>query len=1079
MPFDIQAAVKEGYSLDEIISHLAQPRKFNVQGALQEGYSKEEIAQHLAESPSVINTQGTEKVPGIPGGVPPEAHPPRTPIQEHLSPSPGKYTISTPTGPAVYSENEFGSGPVGKAATFMNKTVGGGLSRISEGVERMAGEGVGAKAGGAKDIASGGLDVATPMFYRDLPDMPQQLYNAGKSVRQFFKTKPGVAIERALRPTPSNSDFTDNIESTIARIKKANGGAVPRTNEELIPMAQKGIDQAKAALEPYFLRAEAAGVKANGDPILAATHKAISESMLPDEIASKGQSVMDRAQMNFGRDFTPRELKDRLELLNARLSGYYDQSIAKQLAALSDVPDAVIKAQRDATANLLYHTLAPEEGGAGPRLIQSHMGDMIDIKNAAERARNRIIGEMPVSGGEQIKKALATPLRATVGGAVRTTIPNAGDIGTGQSNTLIKRAFKAVRQDPNVYPQPASSDYQFYPNPAPTTAKQLPVGKAPFSQGTVVPDIAGRPKGPGAPESRMGYMLPPGKPDVGEGVIQVPPAGASRQFPNQGKLYYNPTEQVPFSPRTAEAPADTSFVTGKGKAPTNLTNPEPPEGSGLVPVQIPPPKPPSGIKGNEPLGTFPSKTINMKPSSGGASPADIEGLKRVYRNNGMSEQEIADKISSMRTGDTTEFIPQFKKGGIITKPTLGLIGEAGPEARVPLTSAHPTTPESPQTIFLQMQQLESGDRRVVMIPKGTSSPKKPKGMKEYQDATGNRYIFNPSEISHREIDQAASSNNLPSILGAKNGGMGAPDKSRLGPGVKAVVGEDKNGREIQSTATDPQHLDKTISQTQKITPTSGKVQVKSPEDQIKQRQDDIGSPDPPEGKAVDKIRGSINVPLDEIGFKEADDLGKQFATKGGIHRIYSSPLVRAQQTAQGIAKHNPEVRVIITKNLRPWPLGGLEGTPTEQALPELKRLFLQAPAEIPRGIGKGSTEGGQSANRFKTRVLAEVRRLYNEHEQTAPNEVWDLGVHKSIINLIHAWSKKGANPSYDVDKNHFFAKGTDPASVYHLSNGGRTIQEVNMKDKSPLPKGGLLISRHGSTSFNAPSSHAHPGKSVS
>jgi phage-related minor tail protein len=36
--------------------------------------------------------------------------------------------------------------------------------------------------------------------------------------------------------------------------------------------------------------------------------------------------------------------------------------------------------------------------------------------------------------------------------------------------------------------------------------------------------------------------------------------------------------------------------------------------------------------------------------------------------------------------DVSTFVP-FAKGGVVTKPTLGLVGEAGPEAVIPLSQA--------------------------------------------------------------------------------------------------------------------------------------------------------------------------------------------------------------------------------------------------------------------------------------------------------------------------------------------------------------------------------------------------------
>ena len=48
MAFDIQGALKEGYSLPEIVDYLGSQKKFNVEGARQEGYSDQEILDFLS-----------------------------------------------------------------------------------------------------------------------------------------------------------------------------------------------------------------------------------------------------------------------------------------------------------------------------------------------------------------------------------------------------------------------------------------------------------------------------------------------------------------------------------------------------------------------------------------------------------------------------------------------------------------------------------------------------------------------------------------------------------------------------------------------------------------------------------------------------------------------------------------------------------------------------------------------------------------------------------------------------------------------------------------------------------------------
>ena len=59
-----------------------------------------------------------------------------------------------------------------------------------------------------------------------------------------------------------------------------------------------------------------------------------------------------------------------------------------------------------------------------------------------------------------------------------------------------------------------------------------------------------------------------------------------------------------------------------------------------------------------------------------------DGLKSIGAKVGSSVSSAGSSISRL-LGSVTP----FADGGIVTKPTLGLVGEAGPEAIIPLTKA--------------------------------------------------------------------------------------------------------------------------------------------------------------------------------------------------------------------------------------------------------------------------------------------------------------------------------------------------------------------------------------------------------
>jgi hypothetical protein len=144
----------------------------------------------------------------------------------------------------------------------------------------------------------------------------------------------------------------------------------------------------------------------------------------------------------------------------------------------------------------------------------------------------------------------------------------------------------------------------------------------------------------------------------------------------------------------------------------------------------------------------------------------------------------------------------------------------------------PTIPEKPDTVDAQMKQLEAGKRRVVMIPQGTKMPSGiPKHLHVLRVPKAGNFIFDHKAIAPREIRRAAKFNRLPEILGAADGGMGAPDKTELQSPV-AVVGKDRDGIVTQGSLTDQEHLPETVEQTDKL---ASDVSVEDPEQTISER----------------------------------------------------------------------------------------------------------------------------------------------------------------------------------------------------------------------------------------------------
>lgn len=155
----------------------------------------------------------------------------------------------------------------------------------------------------------------------------------------------------------------------------------------------------------------------------------------------------------------------------------------------------------------------------------------------------------------------------------------------------------------------------------------------------------------------------------------------------------------------------------------------------------------------------------------------------------------------------------------------------------PPTAAIATAPEQPATLAIQVQQLSTGGRRAVMFPKGSALPTDyPPGVAVTHDAYGNVYLFRPDLIKRTEITRAAKANELSTVLGSADQGMGAPDKADLQGEPVVVSAHAPDGTEVQSTASDHPNLPATLAATEAVTPDGGEVRIHAPEEIVAQRQ---------------------------------------------------------------------------------------------------------------------------------------------------------------------------------------------------------------------------------------------------
>lgn len=140
------------------------------------------------------------------------------------------------------------------------------------------------------------------------------------------------------------------------------------------------------------------------------------------------------------------------------------------------------------------------------------------------------------------------------------------------------------------------------------------------------------------------------------------------------------------------------------------------------------------------------------------------------------------------------------------------------------------TPESPETVQAQLQQLTEGKRKAVLLTPGEKVMGVPEGVKTLQTPRGTFY-YDVNKINARTIKRAIDFDRLSEILGDSDLGYGAPNKKDLEGPISAVTAREGDV-DVQSVATDQKNLLKTVEAAKRV---GSKVWIEPPEEVLKRR----------------------------------------------------------------------------------------------------------------------------------------------------------------------------------------------------------------------------------------------------
>lgn len=171
------------------------------------------------------------------------------------------------------------------------------------------------------------------------------------------------------------------------------------------------------------------------------------------------------------------------------------------------------------------------------------------------------------------------------------------------------------------------------------------------------------------------------------------------------------------------------------------------------------------------------------------------------------------------------------------------------------------------------------------------------------------------------------------------------------------------------------------------------------------------------------FRGTADIPLNEVGKKEAQLAAEALKSKP-VRAVYSSPLARAKETAEAIARFHG-LKIKILDGLKDICFGEWQGIPhrtVRERYQDLYRCWLEKPHTV-------IFPGGESLEASQSRSVTAVEEIIPEH----PEETIVLVSHR-VINRVLICGLVG------IPLSRFWQIGQDTTAINLLAwKNGRFI----------------------------------------
>lgn len=181
----------------------------------------------------------------------------------------------------------------------------------------------------------------------------------------------------------------------------------------------------------------------------------------------------------------------------------------------------------------------------------------------------------------------------------------------------------------------------------------------------------------------------------------------------------------------------------------------------------------------------------------------------------------------------------------------------------------------------------------------------------------------------------------------------------------------------------------------------------------------------------ERLRGWLDVPLDQQGLQEAADTARKLAAYP-ISAIFSSDLKRARQTAETIRLSTHQADIHTTSDLRPWNLGVFCGQLLREIIPFLNMLNQDPDMPAPNG---------ESYHQFYARYSSRLKQIL------------EIADHSSgyVVAVTHVRNLLAAQTVLNNgDRDHVPVQGGPSTGTFTLVEKINGKYQMHTEDKLPV-----------------------------